>query len=350
MASISIHPNRVSITPPPRKSICDSLVASVSPLSEYHLKNSTWVQNFSIKSNPFILSAKSKRKLFDSINLLYSLSNKRNIKMRNGKHIYNFRAAFITLTLPSKQMHSDTFIKKNCLNQLFVELRNYYNLRNYVWKAELQENENIHFHIITDSYIDYQALRRRWNRILEKYGYLSAYSDKMNSLSFAQYHKLRNKYHACTIEKSSEAYHKGRSVSWRSPNSVDIKSIFSKKNLAAYLGKYVGKNVSKDLDPARNATDLNPKQLAFIHRQMSFGRSWFRSYSLSSIKRNIRFEFDSMGDLVSYLDSAKDKVLRVVGDFFTCFYFDLEQLDSYFKERILRAVRLNADFYGYSSA
>lgn len=350
MSTVSIHPNRISITPSGSRSSAEKLVDAVSPSSIYQLRESNFLSNFAIKANPFILSRSSKRKLFDSINLLYTLSTKRNVKMRNGKSIFNFRASFITLTLPSKQMHSDTFIKKSCLNQLFVELRAFYDFKNYVWKAELQKNENIHFHIITDSYIDYQALRRRWNRILEKHGYVSAYSEKMNSLSFADYHKLRNKYSECAIEKSSSAYYKGRSDNWKNPNSVDIKSVRNKKNLAAYLGKYVSKNVADLALSPENSDSFSPEEQVLFSRQMAFGRSWYRSYSLSSFKQAIKFEFSCVGDLIHYMDSTKDRVLKIIGDFFTCYYFDLDSLDEFFRSRIYTAIRMNADYYGYSSA
>ena len=61
-----------------------------------------------------------------------------------------YKLTFITLTLPSKQIHSDNDIKSKCLNQFLIELKKNYGVNRYIWKAEKQENNNIHFHIIAD--------------------------------------------------------------------------------------------------------------------------------------------------------------------------------------------------------
>ena len=67
-----------------------------------------------------------------------------------------YKLTFITLTLPSKQIHSDNEIKSKCLNQFLIELKKNHSVSRYIWKAEKQENNNIHFHIIADKFIKWQ--------------------------------------------------------------------------------------------------------------------------------------------------------------------------------------------------
>ena len=95
------------------------------------------------------LSENSKRLLKQSIMGMYMLATPRTIKVNSKKFIYNFRTSFITVTLPAIQEHSDVEIKA-CLNLFLNNIRHHFKVKNYVWKAELQKNENIHFHLIFD--------------------------------------------------------------------------------------------------------------------------------------------------------------------------------------------------------
>ena len=70
----------------------------------------------------------------------------------------NYKLALITLTLPSAQRHPDEEIKSKLLNQFLIELKNKFQVRDYIWKAEKQENGNIHFHILINKYIHHRRL------------------------------------------------------------------------------------------------------------------------------------------------------------------------------------------------
>jgi len=294
------------------------------------------VQNFERIKNPFKISKQSKKKIFDSINSMYALSPKRTIEMQNKKKLYNFKLSFITLTLPSEQKHSDVEIKKLCLNQFLVELRKHYKVENYLWKAELQKNNNIHFHLILDRYIDFQALRRRWNRCINKLGYVDDYQKKMSEMSLYQYVSNRNAKTLVKFEDCKKAYAKGKRCNWSNPNSVDVRSVLNKKNLAAYLGKYIAKNIETD--------EIDEESL---QRQLSFGRSWFRSYSLSSLKYQNKYLAAEMQHLIKYLRDKKEKVLEITTDFFTVFYFSAEELDKSFQQFLNRFIVNNSKLYKY---
>lgn len=99
---------------------------------------------------------------------------------------------FCTFTLSENQKHSDDFITKNFIDFLdhLKKVKNFIidpvtkletkneglKLQNYVWRSETQENGNIHFHLIADTFLNQNMLRRVWNNYLKKMGYKFSYS------------------------------------------------------------------------------------------------------------------------------------------------------------------------------
>ena len=116
---------------------------------------------------------------------------------------------FVTLTLPSRQKHTDNEIKRQALGNFIKEIQRKHNVWNYFWRAEAQKNSNIHFHLIIDSFINHTELRGYWNKQMDLMGY---------------------------IEPFKKEY--GHS----NPNSTDIHALRNIKNPGAYLIKYVTKS------------------------------------------------------------------------------------------------------------
>lgn len=312
---VQLYPSRVTVTNNYPQNATQKMVQRYLNKLDKDQKINQYQTNFKKPKNAFTLSQASKRKLMDSINSMYCLSKPRTITMRNKKKLFKFQLSFITLTLPSTQKHDDLFIKSECLNQFLIELRKNYDVNNYVWKAELQKNENIHFHLITDQYIDFQALRRRWNRILNKFDYVKNYQQKMEKLTLNEYHRLRCKGNKITFQESAKAYAKGKRSKWLNPNSVDVKTVRSKKDLAVYLAKYVTKKA-----------DSKKSFVQDLEREKKFGRSWSRSYSLAKLKYQSKLLVSEIKEALFYLDNVGSKVKKIIGDFFVAYYFNLRSL------------------------
>lgn len=257
------------------------------------------------------MSRKAARRLRDKVEWLLQISKKQTVKYPSGSVSTNFRLAMITLTLPAKQAHSDAEIKKKCLNHFLVEMRKRYGMKHYVWKAELQENQNIHFHITTNTFVHHQSIRAMWNRILSKLGYVDEYQKKMSNLSRSDYHALRGCKSAKDFKKSNEAYDRGLREEWTNPNSTDVKTVFKVKNLAAYLAKYMAKSVAK----ADQSKEMQERLKAFG------GRLWYCSQSLSRLKSYVTLRCNKAMDFVSeLLGSIPHRCLEF--DYCTCFYLD----------------------------
>lgn len=166
MKIANIYPNRISVYSKREFAYNEKIenqfkASNPKEFKELYKNSNPQPRNLKVKKHSFNLSKNSKKTLIDSVGTLVALSKPRTIFRKNRKPIYNYRASFITLTLPSTQEVSDVNIKE-CLNLFFTDLRRVYKLKNYVWKAELQKNGNIHFHIIIDVYIDYNVLLNYW--------------------------------------------------------------------------------------------------------------------------------------------------------------------------------------------
>jgi hypothetical protein len=191
------------------------------------------------------LSYQSKKKLLLAIDYMLFL----NAKGQKGKYFsgsdFGRNIGFVTLTLPSKQQHTDLVIKNQCLNQFLIELAKYHGVKSYIWKAEYQKNGNIHFHLLINRFIFYYHLQARWNRIIEKLGYVSMYREeqkKFHANGFQLRTELLNKW---SEESQLKAYLKGKKENWSKPNSTDVHAIHNVVNLKAYFAKYFSKTTEK---------------------------------------------------------------------------------------------------------
>lgn len=157
------------------------------------------------RKNSGTLSSQSISKIKFMVNVMCDAAKPKKVYSKLEDRTYNFKISFITLTLSNTQTHSDNYIRKFLLEPFIRTCRRKYNMVTYIWKAESQFNGNIHFHITTDTFIHHKQVRKYWNKLQRKHGYINTNDD---------------------------------------PPSTEIKSVKSIKNLPAYLCKYISKNQS----------------------------------------------------------------------------------------------------------
>lgn len=163
-------------------------------------------------------------------------------KVRNGKGEYvKHHVLFITLTLPSEQIGTDAETTKEVLGTFLDRCRKIGLLSNYVWRAEKQNNGNIHYHLLTDTFASYSMFRNLWFISLRKAGYIANYRKKFASLSFEEYSKLPFNSKK-SIADISRAYARGTRNGWSEPPAIDVKQINSADSVNAYISKYVSKD------------------------------------------------------------------------------------------------------------
>jgi len=118
---------------------------------------------------------------------------------------------FLTVTLPSDQVHRDSEITRKCLGPFLQELRRQHGIDHYFWRAESQENGRIHYHILADRYIRAEDLQIAWNKAINKLGYVDRYWEKTGEATppSTEIHAVRDKVQ----DKKTGA--------WRSVDPVD---------------------------------------------------------------------------------------------------------------------------------
>jgi hypothetical protein len=170
--------------------------------------------NLSNNAHNGTISRKADKGIRNSINWLLCAAEQKRVFHKQKNSWFDFKVNFITLTLPdTAKPITDKDFKVNLLNPWLTYMRKFLGLKNYVWKLEFQKNGKLHLHITTDTFIHYEMIRRTWNGLLGKNGYLIDFAKKFGHTN---------------------------------PNSTDIHSVRKIKNLAGYLAKYMSKK-SEDL-------------------------------------------------------------------------------------------------------
>jgi hypothetical protein len=224
-------------------------------------------------------SAKNMRRAIE--NMVAASMPKTAVNFSTGKE-FKFKVNFITLTLPCKQgTHTDQTVKKTCLDNWLKSARQRFKLRSYVWRAERQLNGNVHFHIVTDCYIHYEALRDSWNARLNHLGYIDEFFKKHGH---------------------------------RTPNSTDVHAVSKIRNLASYMVKYMTKGVNPAEDfiaqPPWCKSRASPKpkkngpkfqRVLRLEEQKIDGRVWDCS---TNLKTKAKCDFIIDGETEAMLDVA----------------------------------------------
>ena len=159
-------------------------------------------------------TAGAKKRCTKAINLMVQGTRRRWITNPITKRMQLHQLSFITLTVNN---HNGILTGKEAYSKLLSHflswLRKTKAVTTYIWKAELQENGQIHYHITCPDFIDYREIRAKWNALQRKAGLLEAY------------HKEHGHY---------------------DPNSTDIHSVHNQRDMAAYMVKEIAKNVQNE--------------------------------------------------------------------------------------------------------
>jgi hypothetical protein len=120
------------------------------------------------------------------------------------------KLAFITLTISQSKNITANEAYHKVFKHFLQWFRRTEKVNTYIWKVEVQNRGQIHYHITTPSFIHWQRLRDKWNNLQEKAGFMEEYRSK-----------------------------KGHSDA----NSTDIHEIRHVKNLSSYLKKEYAKAI-----------------------------------------------------------------------------------------------------------
>lgn len=286
---------------------------------------------------PGVMSKHSRRKIISAINWLALCSQKRNTKLRGGKIVKDYKLSLITLKLPAEQVHTDKEIKSKVLNRFLTDMRTLFGWDNYVWKAELQKNGNIHFHIVIDRPLHYMIIRKYWNKALSKLGYIRAYQNKFAYMGQSNYIKYNIKRYGGTGLKWHKAWLHGDKTNWKDPNSTDVKTVTSADNVAAYLSKYLAKNAAAD-----KQTEAKESR-----RLRKFGRFWSLSQSVSKLG-NVKLLLDKNTSHHFTQFKKLKKLFKFENEFVECLMFGKITIPEYLRQWKDALMVIHADLTGYN--
>lgn len=247
-------------------------------------------------------------------------------KIRNHKgEIVTHLISFITLTLPAAQEHDDAFITKEILGTFLDRCRKLGIFKNYVWRAEKQQNGNIHYHLLSDSFASFSTIKKMWLIALRLHGYLQRFTEKFSSMSFAEYCR-QNFNKGKHPEKVAAAYAAGTRSGWQNPPCCDVRSVDSTEGVSRYIGKYISK--------------VNPDDPNIVT-----GRAWACSQSVSSAVKTLKDDKDFCRNwYTAAVEILKKPVFS--HDFFSLAKCKLSSIVAWFPElRTLLSQRLEAVFY-----
>lgn len=225
------------------------------------------------KRNISKISPQAIRKVKKAVTYMAHLAPTKKVFNQRFQAKFNFKLSFITLTLSSRQQHTDQEIKNVVLHKFLDYIIKVHAVKHYVWKCERQKNGNIHFHLVIDKYIDYTIIRNKWNEYQDRLGYISRYHASNNNDS-------------CSYSNLEEYY---------AVNSTDVHSVRKIKDLQRYLIKYMIKpnmhNRTKEKRTNKHLPHkdhehyhfLSSNTKLFLKNMASNGRLWGCSHSLSNI-------------------------------------------------------------------
>ncbi len=287
----------------------------------------------------FQLSHKAATRIREKVTWLYELARNKTVTTSSGKILQSFKMNFITLTLPAQQKHSTAEVTSLCLNQFITEMNRSVNMENYVWRLEYQQNGNVHYHIATDVYIDFDYCRAVWNRCISKLGYIEDYHNIFSKLSFQDYNARVNADNQTPINVVSERYAIGCRNKWRMPNTVDVRAVANAKNIAFYISKYITKNEPMKITAATTARDAKCSNM----------RLWFCSRSLSKLDK-ITYYIEAIDDFAEKAVQSITNFKVKFFDYCRCIYFSSREQSNDCKRLLWRLFQDYAATLGYSPA
>ena len=201
---------------------------------------------------------------------LQAIAFKRDAQTRAGVRISTV-PTFITLTYPSVQTHDDEHCKRQHLKPFLSYLTRSKHCAAYLWRAELQQNGNIHFHVMSDRFVEWQWIRTTWNNCIAQDGYIAAFAAK----------------HGHT-----------------NPNSTDVEKIANIDAAAMYITKYISK-----IDPS-------------VQRQIK-GRLYGMSDNLRKHAKHYTLSNEDRAEFIHAVwDTDLEPQQRKINDFASVVFFE----------------------------
>ncbi len=233
------------------------------------------------------LTPGAKKRLTKAITLMVQGTRRRWIYNPVSKREHLHQLSFVTLTVAggNETLDGKTAYKK-LLSGFLQWLRKTKKVNTYIWKAELQKNGQLHYHVTCPDFIHHREIRTKWNELQRKAGLLDAYCERYGHYD---------------------------------PNSTDVHSVHKMHDAAAYMVKEIAKSF-------QNETSLG-------------GKVWDCSANLSAAKY---YTAEMKQDHFLFLETAVNEGLAVK--------YESERFAIYrFKEQVEEYLLTAEEMKGYET-
>ena len=236
--------------------------------------------------------------IIDEINKPNRFYKLKKNKIRNK--ILNFFAlnaskkfcAFYTITFPAGT--SDEICYKT-FNTLLTRCRKEIGLKSYLWVAERQKNNTLHFHMITNNYMNVRIVNSFMKECLKT---------QFNKGLINCKQKVIEKYNGVDVDNLYN--------SKKNRNSKErISKIDSQKKLSYYLTKYISKN-----------------------NTLSERLPWHCSRDISALFISINYSESNQPEIVKLIADNPEAVVSYFDEYFTLSFYKFQPDENYFKDLI----------------
>jgi len=251
------------------------------------------------------VTASTQKRITTAVDIFLQLAPEREIYNPVTKRRQKFKLSFITLTVSAhdpiehSEGHKALKVWLQHFKRPWHRRKMSESMKTYIWKAELQERGQIHYHVITNAWLHLAEIRRVWNDLQKARGWTQDY--------FAQHRS-------------------------HDPNSTDVHSIYKIKDVGRYLSKYIGKQQYK-------ASPANPEAgfPALMVPIALDAKVWGCSEDLKGKKR-----FSCEMDKWTFLSMKSAEESDILRKFETehCIFYDLKD-KNYKPENLLSVTNSN---------
>lgn len=303
----SVVPTKVVITAPPPKIVYTGIKVYIRPSMLVCLpqfEGVTFERTYSQRAAQInllnnktkgVVSDKVQNRIKNAINWLALSAQKKRVYHKESGKWFEYKLGLFTLTLPdTAEPVTASFFKEQLLQPWLAYARKYFGMAHYVVKIEPQENNKVHVHITSDTFIHHTDLRRSWNNQLRRHGLLNDFFCKFGH---------------------------------DNPPTEQAVSVKSVKDMAAYLSKYLvksEKSVSDILqmeDTAADVTCFRRDQSTYTRNVSHFkkiwgncGRLWSCNYELSNAStKSIHSAIDTSYASLQCLFDKKIQYKQILG-------------------------------------
>ncbi|AZA74546.1 hypothetical protein EG358_12585 [Chryseobacterium indoltheticum] len=200
--------------------------------------------------------------------------------------------AFYTITFP---LNINDDLAYQLLNTWLTRCRKSEGLKSYLWVAERQKNNTLHFHLITNNYMKIGVVNDFMKECLRT---------QKNKGKLVCRNNIINKYNGVDVDN---LYQSKR----RNNKNERLDKVESMRKLSMYLTKYITKNETK-----------------------SVRLPWHCSRDISALFISINYQDVSSLEIANLISDNPDAVVSYHEDFFSMHYFRFIPDDFYFADLI----------------